>query len=69
MLFLISVFVQEWYWMDIYFYFIIIFVISASFAVCDPNVGLDTIGKQCIQTRDPELVRTIGTNENLSSFN
>lgn len=46
-----------------------IFIFSASFAVCDPNVGLDTIGKQCIQTRDPELVRTIGTNENLSGFN
>lgn len=67
--FLISVFVQEWYWMDIYFYFIIFFVIAASFAVGDPNVGLDTIGKQCIQTQDPELVRTTVTNENLSGFN
>lgn len=49
--FLISVFVQEWYWMDIYFYFIIIIVIAASFAVGHPNVGLDTIGKQYIQTQ------------------
>lgn len=49
--------------------YLFIFVIAASFAVGDPNVGLDTIGKQCIQTQDPELVRTTVTNENLSSFN